>query len=388
MKTKSKMILAAAGLSTMGIAAGATAVSAMNMGPTTSVSTNVDNGGMVTKPVGPTTNTNTNTNTNIGSNNVSIPQTGVTSIVGNTTTTSSRNNYGFQLTRITSRSVDSNFELTDGTPFLMSITENNKEEGKIYLMDEYGNEVESIVVTPGKTVHVGVKLNENFKDYTVRELKVWGADANHFVPTEKSDRNPNEFIIHLPTVEQSTNLDGSNWMYGPNVTINVQPTFILGAIGNNTNWEHGALQGDLNGYVYEMTKDTKWSEIEKELRGAFDNRDDKEHPIDVYIYFNGYDLTMDIPVNNPTAVSSGWNLNFINNKYDQIDPVNGYGEIRIDSNVKDSGLFLFGGSITVYRSVAASYAVTSNGVQFIDINNHSWIGTITNIPEGHVQDKK
>lgn len=282
--------------------------------------------------------------------------------------------FQFKLTKQLARSAD-NTE----TKYLLEINGNTKKEGVIYLVDGNNIQTNQLMVSPGQTITVGVTLNEGYENYTVRELKVFGADKNHFVPSKQVEGQKNLFQVTLPTIEQSTNLDGTNWLYDENTPINVIPTFIKAAVGNKVEWEHGAFYGDLNGYVYELKMDSTWSQIESDLYNqAFEN-EDKTDPINIYFYLNGHTLTIDKDVNGALGVKSGWCLNFYNNKYMTEDKEFGYGEVT--ASVAQGFNFDVKGAIGFGPSVKFKYLTTSGtAIKILPSNDNTWIGAQQNDP--------
>ena len=349
MKKKIKLGLGLLGsIAAVGAVAGGVTAGLNNNSATSSVATDSNASGSNTNVFGENTNK------------------GEATVIESIQTTSKNEGFTFKLEKSSSDSTVQSY--------LLTIEGNTKKEGVIYLVGENGEESNQLMVTPGQTFQVGVHLNEGYEDYTVRDLKVFGASENHFVPSKEVEGKTNFFEVTLPTIEESTYMDGTNWMYAENTPIKVVPSFIVKSIGNEVNWEHGAYFGDLNGYVYELKQDSKWSEIKEDLyKNAFVNEDIND-PITIYFFLNGHTLTIDEKVEEALGVKSGWSLQFYNNSTDSKDATNGWGEIV--SSIEDGFEIDVKGSVAFGRGVKFNYMEWGNGIKILN-DNSPWIGTIS-----------
>ncbi|WPL39845.1 hypothetical protein [Malacoplasma iowae] len=218
-------------------------------------------------------------------------------------------------------------------------------------------------------------MNDGYENYTVRDLKVYGSNENHFVPSKNVDGQTNTFKVKMPKYNDTLDLSGESWLYAEGTAIKVIPTFIKSSIGTDVNWEHGAYYDDLNGYVYNVKQDSNWSTLWSNLYSTIPN-EDITNPINIYIYLQGHKITLD-EENVQLDVPSGWSLNFMNNKYDSIQDGK-YGELYVPTGKKSK--FTFKGTITLGSSVKYNSINSGDGVTFIDFDNTSWYGTIKNDP--------
>lgn len=261
------------------------------------------------------------------------------------------------------------------TTYIATINQNNKKEGAIYFVTNDNQQEQQLEFKPGDTLRIKAVMNEGYENYTVRELKVFGADENHFVPSKNVENSKDEFTITMPSFADTLDLSGKSWLYAENTPIQVIPTFIKSSIGTNVDWEHGAYYDDLNGYVYNVTQDSNWSTLWNNLYTTMPN-EDITNPINIYIYLQGHKITMDESVVN-LDVPSGWSLNIMNNKYDSME--NGkYGELYVPENSQSK--LSFKGAITLGGSVKFNTINSTDGVIFINFDNTAWIGNIKNDP--------
>lgn len=272
-------------------------------------------------------------------------------------------------------------EESQSKKYVLTIDNNIQKEGVIYLLDSENKETNELEFTPGDTIKIGIKLNEGYEEYTARELKVTGVTPNFYVPSDEVEGETNLFQVKMPKYEDTVDkFTGKSWLYAEGTPITVVPSFIKKSIGTNDNkvdWEHGGLFDSLNGYVYEMKSDMKWSEAKGGIYKTFEN-DEITNPIDIFIMMNGYKLTLDTP-KLEMEVPSGWALHFYNNKNETKDETNGYGEIYVEG--KGSSLLEFGGSVTLGSGVKFRMYHSSQGINFINYDNHDWLGDISNDPE-------
>lgn len=266
--------------------------------------------------------------------------------------------------------------------YKLKIMENTNREGTIFLINDNGERLQETVVRPGDLIRVGFTTNKGYEHYTIRELKLYGADENHFVPSREDGKNKGQFLIQLPTVEESIDpTTGNSWLYKENVDIKLVPSFIVSNIGQgNTDveWEHGAYQDSLNGYVYQMTEDSTWSSLKGNLYETFENKD-KTEPIDIYFYLNGHTLTIDEDITGDNYFPSGWNINFYNNRSDTKDKEHGWGKITASNQ---SGYDVkINGSVTFGYGVEHSYIIGTNGIKILQPGNEQYNTIITNRPK-------
>lgn len=282
-----------------------------------------------------------------------------------------KNGYKFSITEKTSTLAADSTEKV----YTLTIQENNKPEGTIKLVDptDSNNLVDSLEFKPGDTISVKIQLNTGYEGYTARELKLFNAKNPNVSLASKQDPNDKLlFTIDTPTFEQTLDpKTGESWLYN-DAEISIVPTFIKGSIGvgdNQVDWEHGAYQDSLNGYVFEMKEDIKWSEAKDKIYETFQN-DDPTKPIDVYFYLNGHDLILDTDQLS-LEIPKGWGLNIFNNKYDtKTEDGKGpkqYGEIRVEGEnkkVPGKSFLEINGYLALGRSVKFNQYGTTNGVVF------------------------
>ena len=252
--------------------------------------------------------------------------------------------------------------------YVLKIVDNNKNEGEIAFADDSQEKQ----FKPGETINLKVTLNTGYESYTIRDLKIFNKDnPNIFLTAKQPDKNVLEFSVDMPEYDKTLDEKGKSWLYNGS-EISIVPTFIVKSIGNGDNqvdWEQGAFQDSMNGYVFNLTSDMKWSEVQTEIWKAYENQD-ISYPIDVYFYLNGNDLILDTNKLD-LQVPSGWTLNVYNNKFDTIDQKNNrYGEIKVDRSTNDffsgQALFPFQGGLALGRSVKFDHYTTTDGVYFVN----------------------
>ena len=264
------------------------------------------------------------------------------------------------------------------TTYVLTIRENDKPEGKIKLVDpnDSTNLLDSLEFQPGDTITVKILMNENYEDYTARELKLFNVKNPNVSLASKQDET-DKTLFTIKTPDYASTLDpktGESWLYNGE-EISIVPTFIKASIGegdNQVDWEHGAYQDSLNGYVFEMTEDIKWSEAKDQIYKTFEN-DDPTKPIDVYFYLNGHDLILDTD-ELKLDIPKGWGLNIFNNKYDtKTDKSSAtagakeYGEIRVEGDnkkVPGKSFLKINGYLALGRSIKFNQYGTTDGVVF------------------------
>lgn len=246
--------------------------------------------------------------------------------------------------------------------------------GELYFYNENGKLVDEINVIPGQNISLYVKLNQNYENFVVQKVEFFGPNSNNYVLA--SNETENNFIVKLPSIEESTNIDRSNWLYNNNVVLKITPTLVE---SSNT------LVGDLgfddthNRYVFSMDRDIDWSEVELQFKSMLSGtKINSDNPIDVYFYLNGHTLNIDKSVVIPNIASCGWSLHFYNNENDVIDDNNGFGKITVSYGVKAKMEYY--GAIYFGRSIEYKYMPINKGVQFLNINNDSWHFSFENIP--------
>ena len=289
-----------------------------------------------------------------------------------------KNGYKFSLEKVGNVNTLS----TDSDPatakYRLTIVENNKPEGKISFINPDGTDETSdtIEFTPGDEIRIKVTLNPDYEGYTARELKLFNVNnPNISLASKQPDKSKLEFTIETPqyndTLDPKT---GQSWLYD-GAQISIVPTFIKASIGegdNQVDWEHGAYQDSLNGYVFDMDKDIKWSEAKDQIYKTFEN-DDPTKPIDVYFYLNGHKLILDTDQLS-LDIPMGWGLNIFNNKYDtKTDTATNpgsaeYGEIEVvagpDKKVDGKSFLKIHGYLALGRSVKFNQYGTTDGVVF------------------------
>ncbi|KFB07429.1 hypothetical protein [Malacoplasma iowae] len=313
--------------------------------------------------VGVSVGLNSNTTTSVGTSNNNGNHTITQTIV-------SKDGYSLS---IQARTTATN---PDEVKYVATIDQNNKKEGAIYFVTSDNQQSQQLEFKPGDVLTIKAIMNEGYDNYTVRDLKVYGSNENHFVPSKNVENETNTFTVKMPKYSETLDLNGQSWLYAEGTEIKVIPTFIKSSIGDNVNWEHGAYYDDLNGYVYNVTKDSNWSTLWTDLYKTMPN-EDKTNPINIYIYLQGHKITLDQSEVN-LDVPSGWSLNFMNNKYDSKTEDGKYGELYVESGKRSK--FKFAGSITLGSSVKYNSMNSGDGVTFIDFGNTSWYGTIKNDP--------
>ena len=289
-----------------------------------------------------------------------------------------KNGYKFSLEKVGNVNTLS----TDADPatakYLLTIVENNKPEGKISFINPDGTDETSdtIEFTPGDEIRIKVTLNPDYEGYTARELKLFNVkNPNISLASKQPDKSKLEFTIQTPTYSETQDpKTGESWLYNGE-QISIVPTFIKASIGvddNQVDWEHGAYQDSLNGYVFDMDKDIKWSEAKSKIYETFQN-DDPTKPIDVYFYLNGHNLILDTDVLN-LDIPKGWGLNIFNNKYDTKTDLTKnpgsaeYGEIKVvegaNKTVNGKSFLKIHGYLALGRSVKFNQYGTTDGVVF------------------------
>lgn len=253
--------------------------------------------------------------------------------------------------------------------YLLRIEDNIKDEGVIQLFDpatgETFNEME---ITPGDTINIRIQMNQGYEDFTARELKLFNVNNPNISVASKQDAtDKTHFTIELPTYDRTLDPEtGQSWLYN-GAQISIVPSFIKASIGSNGNqvdWEHGGYQDSLNGYVFNMTADIKWSEVKGKIYETFKN-DDPTKPIDVYFYLNGYDLILDEDIL-ALDIPMGWGLNIFNNKYDRPNDDGKFGEIKVPGKTAPGKSYLeINGYLALGRSVKFSKYTETHGVVFI-----------------------
>lgn len=258
------------------------------------------------------------------------------------------------------------------------LDESSTDKASIYFIvgknDEGVIKSQTITFTPGTEVKLGLELKEidGVKEQdrlTIRDLLVWGVNENHFVKTQKNEDGT--YSILMPKEEDAKDQDGNDWLYGQNQKINVKATYIKQAIGDETKWEHGAYLGDLNGYVYNLKNNTNWSDVKNSIYRTFIN-ENKESPIDVYIYLQGFTLNIDEKVTD-SFIPSGWALHFHNNAEDKATKDNKFGVLT--SSTSDS--VDIKGTLHLGRSIKFNMISTSEGVRILsDEAVKEWAGAV------------
>lgn len=262
------------------------------------------------------------------------------------------------------------------TTYVLKIKENNKPEGTIKLVNPSDQSlVDELEFAAGDVISVRIQMNEGYQDYTARELKLFNVKNPNVSLASKQDET-DKTLFTIQTPDYASTLDpktGESWLYN-GAEISIVPTFIKASIGegdNQVDWEHGAYQDSLNGYVFEMTEDIKWSEAKDQIYKTFEN-DDPTKPIDVYFYLNGHNLILDTDELN-LDIPKGWGLNIFNNKYDtktdESLPKAGakYGEIRVEGNnkkVPGKSFLKINGYLALGRSIKFNQYGTTDGVVF------------------------
>ncbi|EGZ30828.1 hypothetical protein [Malacoplasma iowae] len=312
--------------------------------------------------VGVSVGLNSNTTTSVGTSNNNGSHTITQTIV-------SKDGYSLS---IQARTTATN---PDEVKYVAIIDQNNKKEGVIYFVTKDGEQSQELEFQPGDELTIKAIMNDGYENYTVRDLKVYGSNENHFVPSKNVDGQTNTFKVKMPKYNDTLDLSGESWLYAEGTAIKVIPTFIKSSIGTDVNWEHGAYYDDLNGYVYNVKQDSNWSTLWSNLYSTIPN-EDITNPINIYIYLQGHKITLD-EENVQLDVPSGWSLNFMNNKYDSIQDGK-YGELYVPTGKKSK--FTFKGTITLGSSVKYNSINSGDGVTFIDFDNTSWYGTIKNDP--------
>ena len=262
------------------------------------------------------------------------------------------------------------------TTYVLKIKENNKPEGTIKLVNPSDQSlVDELEFAAGDVISVRIQMNEGYQDYTARELKLFNVKNPNVSLASKQDEN-DKTLFTIQTPDYASTLDpktGESWLYNGE-EISIVPTFIKASIGegdNQVDWEHGAYQDSLNGYVFEMTEDIKWSEAKDQIYKTFEN-DDPTKPIDVYFYLNGHNLILDTDELN-LDIPKGWGLNIFNNKYDtktdESLPNAGakYGEIKVEGEnktVPGKSFLKINGYLALGRSIKFNQYATTHGVVF------------------------
>lgn len=262
------------------------------------------------------------------------------------------------------------------TTYVLKIKENNKPEGTIKLVNPSDQSlVDELEFAAGDVISVRIQMNEGYQDYTARELKLFNVKNPNVSLASKQDET-DKTLFTIQTPDYASTLDpktGESWLYN-GAEISIVPTFIKASIGegdNQVDWEHGAYQDSLNGYVFEMTEDIKWSEAKDQIYKTFEN-DDPTKPIDVYFYLNGHNLILDTDELN-LDIPKGWGLNIFNNKYDtktdESLPNAGakYGEIKVEGEnktVPGKSFLKINGYLALGRSIKFNQYATTHGVVF------------------------
>lgn len=255
---------------------------------------------------------------------------------------------------------------TASSSYILRIDGNVKKEGVIMLLDPItGESASEVEFNPGDKIHVKMKLNPGYENYTVRDLKVFGKNPNIFIPSKQTD-NKSIFTIDMPTYEDTLDKEtGESWLYDSDTPISVVPSFIQASIGSNGNqvdWEHGGFYDSLNGYVFNMDSDLTWSTVQGKIYETFEN-EDITNPIDIYFYLNGFDLILDTP-ELTLDIPPGWSLNVYNNKFDRKSESGKYGSIKVTGEGKT--ILKVAGSVALGSSVKWKQYPTTDGVIFID----------------------
>lgn len=262
--------------------------------------------------------------------------------------------------------------------YTIKINQSSSKEGKVEFVKD-GKKVSELTFKPGETLTVEMTLNEDYQNYTVRDLNVRGSSQNVWIPSKNNPDNKNQFLIEMPKYENTLDLEGKSSIYEVGTPFTITPTFIqesIGTEGNKVDWEHGAFADSLNGYVYNMEDNLTWSLLKDNLYKTFENKE-INNPIDVYIYLHGHNLTLDKELVD-LGVESGWSIHIYNNKTDSKDATNGYGEIIVpDGLLAKVGVK---GSIVLGGAVKWKFIPSYDGIKFISYNDTSWIGAQSNDP--------
>lgn len=343
-----------------------------------------------------TTSTNNGSGVSINDNNrIDLPQAPISS--GNQTVVGGENNNSNSSSDANSTALRmtvtklSSFTREAGVSesYKMTIQNNEQKEGTIYFVVDGKFTTDTITFKPGDKITLRFEANKGYENYTVRDFKISGANESYYVPTKNDASDKRQFIAEMPKYEDTIDkLTGNSWLYAGDTPITINPSFIISDIGKNgqtVEWTHGAYMEAINGYVYSFDKDTKFSELLTKY-AAFKN-DERENPINLFFYLNGYNLIMDANVTKELAekyAPSGWNLAFFNNSTDSVAKNGKYGSIVLDDSYDGKwtnanvGRFTFNGTMTFGRSLNYRYVNMSDGVQFLNMTDKSISGSIVN----------
>ncbi|WPL40371.1 hypothetical protein [Malacoplasma iowae] len=343
-----------------------------------------------------TTSTNNGSGVSINDNNkIDLPQAPISS--GNQTVVGGENNNSNSSSDANSTALRmtvtklSSFTREAGVSesYKMTIQNNEQKEGTIYFVVDGKFTTDTITFKPGDKITLRFEANKGYENYTVRDFKISGANESYYVPTKNDASDKRQFIAEMPKYEDTIDkLTGNSWLYAGDTPITINPSFIISDIGENgqtVEWTHGAYMEAINGYVYSFDKDTKFSELLTKY-AAFKN-DERENPINLFFYLNGYNLIMDANVTKELAekyAPSGWNLAFFNNSTDSVAKNGKYGSIVLDDSYDGKwtnanvGRFTFNGTMTFGRSLNYRYVNMSDGVQFLNMTDKSISGSIVN----------
>lgn len=311
---------------------------------------------------------------------------GSSSSNGSTIKTTVTSSQGYSFTLMSSTEEGDKSAITPATAtYTIKIEQSKIKEGQVHFIKD-DKKVDTITFNPGDKIILEMDLNTGYEKYTVRDFNLTGNDPSIFIPSKNVDGQKNRFEIQMPTYDETVNqLTGKSDIYYEGNAFTIRPTFIQESIGNadyNVNWQHGAFANSLNGYVYDLTSDMKWSDVQTSLYTTFENKD-ITNPIDVYIYLHGYDLTLDKDQID-LGIKSGWAIHIYNNKTDSKETSNtkngsdGYGEIKVPEN-KEAHVAV-GGSIALGSGVKYKFVPWSTGIAFISYDDTRWIGYQSNDP--------
>lgn len=257
-------------------------------------------------------------------------------------------------------------------------------EASIYFIGTNNEQKQVLTIKPGETVKLGVKFNDDVTHgdkYTVRDLFIYGKDSSHFVSSTKN--NDGTYSVKMPTEAEAKMQDGESWLYEANTPIVVSATFIKESIGKSTTWTHGAFHNDVNGYVYNFSKDTKWSEVKDTIYRTYENKNPND-PINIFLYLHGFNLVIDEPITSE-FVSSGWSLHIYNNAFDVAEQTRlnadnkGYGAILPGADLSKATIDIKG-SLHLGNAVKYVSATTSLGVRFFAQVEPGYVGLFVNDP--------
>lgn len=255
-------------------------------------------------------------------------------------------------------------EETNEVSYEITIANNGQYEFgsiKFYEKDEL-----AIEARPGEKVKIEAIAKDD--SMTIRDLIIYGDDQSIRLSSTKLNipgKDVFEFTVPSPEDYQ----DGQNPFAGQRITI--EATYIKKEVGNNINWTHGALFGDINAYnAYTLESDKTWSSIESEKGWSklFDE-DSRENsdPVSIVVFLNGHTLTLDKNI----YVPKGYSLTFINNSNDTgkgkiVAANSSTGALIINSWKDENNIPVAGGNIVIYKSAEAIVKQSGSGLGIIN----------------------